>query len=235
MSLLDWQISFAGRLRGEAAMSGPLGVYQRNVQVSLAEVLAKAFPATRHALGALRFDPLAAAFVRQRPPAAAALWLYGEGFPDSLDDPPWASDLARLDLASHRALFAADPPPLDPRDLAAVGADALDGLRLVLHPSLTIVESPWSLALAWRAWREDRAVPPLTPGGDPLAILVARVDNEVVHRPLADRQARLYRGWMAGTGLAAMAECEGPGPIQEELTFLLRHQLCVGLIRGDKA
>jgi len=114
--------------------------------------------------------------------------------------------------------------------LAALDQAQVGGLTLAPHPSLAVVASPWDLALAWRAWREERPSPAPEAAAPGSAILVARLDGEVFHRPLLPWQSRLYAAWMAGAALeaAVVAAGTGTGEVEGELTFLLRHGLCVG-------
>ena len=236
MSLLDWQRQFAGHLLADDAVDGRMAIYRRNVRGSLTETVAMAFPVTRHLLGAARFAGLAGRFVLDHPPAEAALWRYGDGFVDFLElnaapgDPAWTVDLARLELASARAAVAVDMPSVAPQALAQLDHRLLAGLTLTLHPSLAVVASPWDLAAAWRSWREDRPPTPPQPAGEGSAILVARLDGEVVHRPLNPWQSRLLQAWIGGAGLeaAVIAADTDADAVQGELAFLLRHGLCVG-------
>lgn len=237
MSLLDWQRDFAGRLLAGTDPGGRMGIYRRSVTGSLVAVVAEAFPATRHTLGEERFAALARDFVAAQPPAAAALWQYGDGFPDYLagrmgqDDPPWAVDLAALEWATTRAAVAADAAPIDPAALTAIPVERMGDLRLVLHPAMAVVASPWPLILAWQAWRGEQPAPTLVAGEPGSAILAARIEGRMVHRPLDPVQGPLLTAWAEGAPLLRAAA--DAATIQAELAFLLRHGLLIGVDFGE--
>src|SRR5205814_9966121 len=88
-------------------------------------------------------------YVQPQPPAGPCLFGYGETLPDFLATfPPcrhleYLPDVARLEWAINRALHAEDAVALDPRWLASVPPDDVGRLTFRLHPSVSLVESPW--------------------------------------------------------------------------------------------
>src|SRR2546421_584408 len=78
-------------------------------------------------------------------------------FPDFLANfPPcrhlaYLPDVARLEWAMNVALHAADATPLTTETARALSAGTLESARLALHPSVTLLASPWPVDALWRA------------------------------------------------------------------------------------
>lgn len=157
-----------------------LAVYRNNVRHALLSVLDAAFPVVRELIGAECFTAVALTFVASRPPHVPALYAYGGELPGFLADfaplaeLPWLAEVARLEWARNEALFATDREPLSPNQLATVPVAELPGLRLGLHPSAWLHESPWPIHAIWDAHQ---------PGGGALeAVELARAEAVLVWR-----------------------------------------------------
>ena len=117
-------------------------IYRNNVVFGLIEALGARFPVCRRLLGEECFDASAALFARRKPPRAAVLHEYGEGFAEFLEAfPPFADydylgDMARFEAALGRAYYARHARPLAPAALASLEPATLAGATLALHPSL---------------------------------------------------------------------------------------------------
>ncbi|MGQ9366775.1 HvfC/BufC family peptide modification chaperone [Azospirillum sp. ST 5-10] len=232
-ALRDWVLAGDGSVAAHLAPGLPaarLAVYRNTVLGSLAAVLAAAHPTARRLAGADAFDAAARRFAAASPPRQPALWAYGAGFADRLAGlvpgaPPWLADVARLDWAMHEALFAADAEPLDPQRLAAVPADRAAGLRLVPHPSVRLVRSPWPVHALWRG--TDAGIPERHPE----AVLVGRPAEEVLCARLAPADGAVAAALLAGATLAEAAAVRGGDP-QAVLALLLRNALVAGYALG---
>jgi hypothetical protein len=136
-------------------------VYRNNVVSGLSRALASGFPAVQSIVGADFFLAMAAVFVRIAPPASPVLLDYGAALPDFIArfapaaDLPYLADVARLEHAYTRAFHATDADPLPAAMLTRLSPDRLDGLRLILHPSLQILRSTHPIATIW-AMNTDR-------------------------------------------------------------------------------
>lgn len=232
--LPDLQRRFAGFVRhGDPAVTrdlrrdippARLAVYRNTVIGSLADVLGNAHPTVRRILGADAFAEFARRYVAAFPPDRPMLWAYGAGFAAWADGrpelPPWGAALARLDWAMQEALFAADADPLDPARLAAVPPDRVGGMRLMPHPSVRLVRSPWSVLAVWKGAAE---APP-----EPEAVLIGRSGAEVVCVRLSAEDGAMAACVLDGLPLAVAAETGGD--LQGLLGRLLRHGLIVGFV-----
>lgn len=138
-----------------------LAVYRNNVLGSLIDALAETFPVTQQLVGDQFFGAMAAMFVRCAPPRSRVLAFYGEAFPgfiagfEPAASVPYLADVARLEMARVRAFHAADAEPVSDEAvaLALAHADCADELRLVLHPSVRVLDSAFAMVSLWAAHR----------------------------------------------------------------------------------
>jgi hypothetical protein len=203
--LRELQASFRAALLGSAASSvlettiatdglsadARLAIYRHHVTTTLTDVLRTTFPVVARIVDERFFGYAAACFVAAGPPASPCLHEYGAAFPGFLEtfEPcralVYLPDVARLEWAMTRAEHAADATALDTRALAAVPETARLGVRLALHPSLTLLASPWPVDRIWRANQPDAApgtTVDLDAGG--VHLEVRRDDDAVVLRVL---------------------------------------------------
>ncbi len=140
-----------------------LSVYRNNVVSSLVDALAETFPVVQQLVGPEFFRAMAVLFVRQAPPRSRVLALYGREFPFFIDafEPtqslPYLGDVARLEVARVEAYHAADANPLSDEMVSqALSSGARTGeLQLVLHPSLSTLDSPYAVMTLWAAHQAE--------------------------------------------------------------------------------
>ncbi len=190
----ELQQSFAAAVRGlpaelplrgatAARAESGLAVYRNNVMSGLIKVVATRFPVVRRLLGEDAFLESARRFIAAEPPRSPLLLDYGDGFPQFLrrlgDDASTGhiADIAELEVARGKAYHAADAAPLPPQAFAAIPAERLAGLRLSLHPSVSLLQSRFPIASLWRAHQEAGEVTLQQPR--PEAVLIARPMLEV--------------------------------------------------------
>lgn len=130
-------------------------VYRNNVMTSLGGALKRRYPAVERLVGENFFTGMAREFVRCHPPRSPLLAQYGEGFADFIAtfeparELPYMADVARLEAARTRAYHAEDATPLGADSFAALDVEALDEIRIELHPSTAIVRSPFPIVTIW--------------------------------------------------------------------------------------
>lgn len=140
-----------------------LAVYRNNVVSSLVDALAETFPVVQQLVGTEFFRAMAVLFVRQAPPRSRVLAHYGQGFPSFVADfepvrgLPYLADVARLEVARVAAYHAADadPVPDDSVAFALASGDRMGELKLVLHPSVSTLDSRHAVVALWAAHQVD--------------------------------------------------------------------------------
>ncbi|MDE2397812.1 MAG: putative DNA-binding domain-containing protein [Burkholderiales bacterium] len=136
-----------------------LAVHRNNVVSSLIDALSDTFTVTQDLVGVAFFRAMASRFVRQAPPRSPILAFYGDAFPAFIEDfeparpLPYLADVARLEFARVRACHAADAEPVKAEAVSAALAcgDRIGELRLVLHPSVAVVDSAHPVVSLWAA------------------------------------------------------------------------------------
>lgn len=133
----------------EQRVEAGLRIYRNNVIHSLTKALEAQFPVVARLVGAEFFGALARDYIRSEPPLQAALTLYGMTMPAFIRNSPacrplqYLADVATLELLCQQALHAEDAAVLDPRILASVDPELLGDAHLHLHPSATLLQSPF--------------------------------------------------------------------------------------------
>lgn len=159
-------------------------VYRNNVVAGLIDALAQRFPVVRRLVGDAFFEAMARVHVITCPPASPIMLLYGESFPDFVQNfppaanVPYLSDVARLEMARGRAYHAADAMPVEPRAFAALPPERLANLRFDFHPSVSIIKSPHPIVSIWKVNDDPEHAVPIAPWA-PEAALVARPFGDV--------------------------------------------------------
>ncbi len=197
----DLQCAFAGAvLDAEAPVPGMLtrkaggvpsrrfAVYRNNVYAGRIDALAGRFPVVARLVGEEFFRATARYYVEREPPASAVLIRYGASFPEFIGSfppaasIPYISGIAALEWAWHSAYHAADAVPLPLHELARAADHAEDAV-LSLHPSLSIVRSPYPIVSIYELNLHSGDVPPTKVSGAEDA-LIARLGLKVEIRRL---------------------------------------------------
>lgn len=165
-------------------------VYRTNMAAGLVGVLEQRFPVVLRLVGEAFFRAMARGFVTAHPPRVPMLLAYGAAFPDYIAgfeaaaDTPYLPDVARLEWLQNEAYHAADAVPLTPDAFAAIAQARLAEARLVLHPSMRLMRSPYPVFSIWRTNTYDETVQRirLDVGGE--EVLIVRPELEVTLRRL---------------------------------------------------
>jgi len=119
------------------------------------EFLAARYPVIRRLVGELSFRVVARRFILNEPPSAVAPDSFGDSFPHfirSLGNAAcieYVADVAELEMLQHKARYAQHVRPLAALALSSLQAERLSGLRVVLHPSVCLVQSRFPIVTAW--------------------------------------------------------------------------------------
>lgn len=216
-----------------------LAIYRHHVSATLAEALETTYPVVVRLVDRRFFAYAADQFIRRHPPAGPCLFEYGESLADFLATFPasrhlaYLPDVARLEWALNHALHAEDAATFDPGWLAALRPDEVGGVRLRLHPSVSLLESPWPIDRIWRANQpgsDPDATVSLDQGGARLEVY--RLEDGVMFRTIA-ADTYAFRSALASDldlqGAVGAARRADPS---FDLTDALRELLDDGLIVG---
>jgi hypothetical protein len=201
-------------------------VYRNNVAVSLSRALAARYPVIERLVGGAFFAPLARAFAETHRPRTPVLADWGADFPaflagqQPLAPYPYLPDVARIEWARGIAYHSADLPPADLAQIA--GADPA-GLRLHLHPGLSLVTSAHAAVTIWTA-NQPGADPATARGATgPEAALILRDRALIVQVwPLTPGGAAFVAALSRDTLLAAAEAAQTIEPGFDPGTLLLR-------------
>lgn len=228
----------ASALAGLGIVAGALGsaarvdIYRNNVFSNYRRALAATFPVVRRLVGAAFFNTAVDAYVRAHPSTRGDVNRYGGELARFLAEYAparalaYLPDVARLEWAIDQAAIAADAPRFDLAALAALPEDAYDGLRLVPHPSVQLVEARYPILHIWQVNQPDFEGSPevdLEEGGD--SLLVARGERGVDIERLEPGAAALLRGFAAGEPLAVAARRAAAAEPSFDLTAALRRHV----------
>jgi hypothetical protein len=214
------------------APAARLAVYRHHVLTSLTAALEATFPAVVRLVDVRFFRYACDRYVRSQPPAGPCLFEYGATFPDFLAafppcrDLAYLPDVARLEWAMNVALHAPDADPLTAETARGLPPGALESGPLALHPSVTLLSSPWPVDAIWRASQPD-AAPDARVALDAGAVrlVIRRRRDEVTFRALTPA-ALAFLGAIARAGRLAPAAADvleaEPGL---DLAALLRESL----------
>jgi len=235
--------AIAGQIQGDGLEpAARIAVYRHHVFVTLTEALEATYPIVVRLVDRRFFAYAADWYIRRNPPVGPCLFEYGESFADFLAafppcrDLAYLADVARLEWAMNRALHAEDAVTLDPRWLSAVPPGELARLKLRLHPSLSLLESPWPIDQIWRA-NQPGADPEATVSLDAGAVRleICRLEDCVVFRPMTPGTYAFERAFATGLDLQRAMEAARSADPSFDLTHALRELLDRGLIVGASA
>ena len=175
---------FAGP--ADVAVSDRLAVYGNNARQFFHGALALTYPVLRRRVGEDFFRQLAHEYRAVHPSRSGDLHWVGEAFPGWLDarlddtDYAWLADLARLEWACEEAVAEPTDAALPLAALGMLPAEALDGVRLGLQPSLRRVESRWPIWSVWHANQDGSTAAPVDLGAGPERCACVCTSNEGV-------------------------------------------------------
>ena len=119
------------------------------------ELLAVRYPVIRRLVGEQSFRVAARRFILSHPLGGMLPNGSAEEFPHfirSLGNAAcieYVADVAELEMLQHKARYAQHVRPLAALALSSLQAETLSGLRLVLHPSVCLVQSRFPIVTAW--------------------------------------------------------------------------------------
>ncbi|AXJ03663.1 DUF2063 domain-containing protein [Pseudomonas fluorescens] len=207
-------------------------VYRNNVQGSLINGLADSYPVVMQLVGDEFFRAMAGVFVQNHPPHSPLMSDYGSELADFISgfEPaasvPYLADVARLERLRTLAYHAADALPVSQERIAAVfaDADALNELRIGLHPSLHLLDSSFAVVDIWAAHQHDATLA----GIDPLHAqhaLILRNGLEVEVFAVDRGASQFIRQLKAGQSLTQALGSVEAFDLSQTLALLINRQV----------
>ena len=182
------------------------GVSARGDRIEPIEFLAARYPVTRRLAGELSFRVVARRFIRHEPPGVPIPHDYGDDFPRFLRtlgnaaSIEYVADIAELEMLRGRAWHAADARPLAAGELSPLRTRRRNWLRVVLHPSICLLQSRFPIVTIWESNQTDD---PMIDRWGAEAALVARPFLAVEVRRLPPGGFAFLRALSEGQTLAA--------------------------------
>jgi hypothetical protein len=199
----DGRAAVAAVHDGDLGAPARLAVYRHHVVTSLTATLESTYPVVARLVDPRFFRYAADRFIRAHPPTGPCLFEYGAGLADFLAgfEPSrhlaYLPDVARLEWAMNVALHAPDVSLLDPEALRFPTA-------IALHPSLTLLASPWPIDTIWYANQPDASEQAVDLDAGQVRLQVWRAGDDVVFRRLAVG-AYAFREALGRTGAVELA------------------------------
>ncbi|HKQ26502.1 MAG TPA: DNA-binding domain-containing protein [Burkholderiales bacterium] len=172
-----------------------LDIYYNAYRLRLAEALGTDYAMLKAYIGDEIFDAIVRDYIDARPSVFRNVRWFGGDLADYLrEEPRYAgqpilADLARFEWALGLAFDAADMTALRFEDVAAVPPEAWDGLRLMPHPALHVVELRTNAVTVWNQLKnaEQGIAPESLPA--PLRWAIWRKQFSPYFRSLEDDEA----------------------------------------------
>jgi uncharacterized protein (UPF0276 family) len=236
--------TLAPGLKGDAAR---LGIYRGNLASAWRRALASSYPVLRKLMGEASFDGMARAYGLAHPAQDPDLNRFGACLPHFLGPegaaqaggPPWLPELARLEWLAHESWYAPDGPNEGegeggPRPvLATLSPQEFEASRAILHPSLRLHASAWSVAALWLA-HQAGAADADEPARRPSRAMILRARWRVTVRETdaaeAAALARLAAGARFGAAFDAAFDVDEEAPIAAWLDGWLKNGVLVGIV-----
>ena len=166
----------------------------------------------RHVVGDAAFAELVRRYAPSVPSGIYSLTDVGSELPRFLATDvlgvrlPMLPDLAALEWQVLRAFHAHECAPFDARPLAHWGLERWERARVVFHPSVALVRSPWPIHDLWMLRETPIAEIDLEVDGRSQDVLVSRSRASVVCELVAPAEAVVIGALLAGATLGDALE-----------------------------
>ena len=130
-------------------------VLARRDRLRQVELLATRYPVIRRLVGELSFRVVARRFTLSHPASRVVPDSFGDNFPHFIRSlgnaacTEYVADVAELEMLRHKTQYAPHVRPLAALALSSLQAERLNGLRVLVHPSVCLVQSRFPIVTAW--------------------------------------------------------------------------------------
>lgn len=218
-----------------------LRIYRHSCNEIQTGALRAAYPAVLALVGPAFFEQTAHGYRQAQPSASGNLQGFGAGFADylaslsSLAGYPYLPDVARLEWRRQLAVLAADADTVDAEGHVGMAGAAFQRKRVLLHPSIQLLRSPYAVMTLWRWCLTPAGNPPPIDDGE--QVLLWRDGAEVAMALLAPATFRclelLAGGHDVATAHAAACDVDNEFRLESCLDDLLAQGLIVAFTREE--
>ena len=187
-------------------------VYAEGYEVRIHDAMAEGYPAIQHLYGHEKFIELTKKYMQEYPSHYYNLTNTGQHLADYFlshakdYEWPFLADLANLEWQISKAFHSFEAEPFKPAQLAGIPLEEWDKTTLHFQPSVSLIQSRWSILDLWKVRTQDHAEIDLDKIATPQKILIARQGHKVRTEILDDYQYRLIRELLNGKTLGAACE-----------------------------
>ncbi|WP_339476043.1 MULTISPECIES: HvfC/BufC N-terminal domain-containing protein [unclassified Pseudomonas] len=211
-------------------------VYRNNVLSSLINALADNYPVVAQLVGEDFFRGMAGVYVQSAPPRSPVMSDYGDDFAGFIErfEPaacvPYLADVARLERLQVQAWHAADAEPMaGERIIEALSSPTQPRhLKIGLHPSLRLLQSPFAVVTIWAAHQHETPVP--FEAFVAQNALVLRNDLDVQVFAIDHAAHEFITALQQGLSLTTAIEASIDLDLEQTLAGLIRHRAITHLL-----
>lgn len=214
-------------------------VYRNNVLGSLINALADNYPVVVQLVGEEFFRGMAGVYVQSAPPQSPVMSDYGDDFAGFIErfEPaacvPYLADVARLERLHVKAWHAADAEPMAAEQIveALSSPTQTRHLKVGLHPSLRLLQSPFAVVTIWAAHQHETPVPFEAFPAQNALVLRHGLDVEVF--AISHAAYGFITALQQGVSLTAAIEASIDLDLEHTLAGLIRHQAITHLLAEE--
>jgi hypothetical protein len=214
----------ARHVSGNARLSPveQLEIYREQFWLRHTSSLVEDFPGLCGILGQDEWEKLAEAYLRSVTPDSYTLRDLGSRLPEVIAQATWLPhralclDMARLELAYIEVFDAADSPPLLPERLGAIPQERFGEVRLVVAPSVRLLELDYPVADLRRKLRDESDGTVAIPAPCAQCLVVYRRELRLWDMPISPVAFAFLAALSTGKALGEAAELAATTPEAEE-------------------
>ena len=188
------------------------GVYYDAYRLRLLEVLEDDFPGVRKLAGAEAFRDFGLRYIDRYPSTRPSVRWFGRHFAAFLEEATAGTEraglaeMAAFELARTHAFDGPEAATATLDDLARYAPEAWPGLRLAIHPTLTLCRCEWNTGTVWRAILDEQPIPESAREAAPAHWAVWRKNIKVYWRSIGDDEAVALRNFGCGETFADVCD-----------------------------
>jgi hypothetical protein len=190
-----------------------LAIYSNGYRWRLLEALEADYLLLQKFLGEEAFTELGYAYLEKYPSQHFSVDLVGQYLAKFLAETkpysaqPYLSELAQFIWALNETIDAADAPLITAAELAALPQNSWPDMRLVFHPSLTLLTCEWNTVPVWQALATEQAVPAAMKLTTAASVIVWRKAIQSYYNVLDQKEVWALQALQQGQTFDAV--CEG--------------------------